>query len=142
MSKNIQSLLRKTDKTSLQIIRYFVVGGIAFFVDFITLFILTKYIGLYYLLSATISFLLGLIINYIISINWVFSKRTLRNVKHEFFIFTVIGIIGLFFNNIIIWFFTEFIKVFYLYSKIIAAIIVLLWNFFARKLILFSKDSK
>ena len=114
----------QTDKTLIQFIRYFFVGGTAFIVDIGSLYILTEFFGIYYLISATIAFILGLIANYLLSISWVFNKRTLDNKKLEFGIFTIIGIIGLVLNAVLIWFFTEYIQIYYMLSKIITAAII------------------
>ncbi|MDP3066390.1 MAG: GtrA family protein, partial [Methanobacteriaceae archaeon] len=58
-------------------------------------------------------------------------------IKIEFGVFTIIGIVGLALNEVFIWAFTEKLQLYYLYSKIISAVIVLFWNFFARKFTLF-----
>jgi putative flippase GtrA len=142
MKVGIINLSRKllkdnTDKTHIQMFRYLFVGGAAFIVDFLSLFILTDFFGIYYLISAAIAFILGLIANYFLSISWVFNKRKLESRRIEFGMFAIIGIIGLGFNEIFIWFFTQDLQIYYLISKIFAAIIILFWNFFARKYILF-----
>lgn len=134
----IEKLFRQnTDKTIVQLFRYFFVGGAAFIVDFGSLYILTDIFGIYYLISAAIAFILGLIVNYLLSISWVFNQRTMDNRLSEFTVFTIIGVIGLGLNEVLIWFFTGYIGLFYLVSKIIAAVIILFWNFFARKYALF-----
>ncbi len=81
--------------------------------------------------------MLGLITNYIISTAWVFNNRSVENRHVEFLVFTAIGIVGLGLNEIFIWFFTEKIALHYMISKAISAVLIYLWNFFARKLILF-----
>jgi len=129
--------VKGTDKTHIQFFRYIIVGGLAFIVDFSSLFIFTEYLGIYYLISAALAFILGLIINYYLSVSWVFDKRTLNNRTLEFSVFTAIGIVGLGLNEIFMWFFTEELKLYYLISKIISAIIILFWNFIARKFTLF-----
>ena len=132
-------LKHQTDKTSIQFFRYIFVGGMAFLVDFGSLYIFTEFFGLYYLISAAIAFILGLIANYFLSINWVFNKRTMDNLTFEFGIFCIIGIVGLGLNELFIWFFTAELTFYYLISKIFAATLILFWNFFARKYILFNK---
>lgn len=127
----------QTDRTMIQLFRYFFVGGAAFLVDFTTLFILTEFFTVYYLISAAIAFVLGLLANYVLSVNWVFNRRTVENRTFEFGIFVVIGIVGLGLNEVIIWFFTDNLQMYYLYSKMISAVIILFWNFFARKFTLF-----
>lgn len=126
-----------TDKLLVQFVRYFFVGGFAFVVDFGLLYILTEYAGLHYLLSATLSFIAGLLVNYIISCIWVFSDSKFKNRLVEFLIFAAIGIVGLALNDALIWLFTDCIGTHYMFSKIVAAALVYLWNFFARKYIVF-----
>lgn len=127
----------QTDKTLIQLFRYILVGGMAFLVDFMSLFILTEFFGVYYLVSAAIAFILGLLVNYVMSISWVFNKRALDNRKFEFGIFGIIGVIGLGLNEFFIWFFTAELSIYYLISKVMAAILILFWNFFVRKITLF-----
>lgn len=131
-------LLAKTDKTLIQLFRYTFVGGIAYCIDFGSLFFLTEFVKINYLISAAIAFLLGLITNYLLSTLWVFSKRTVADKKIEFLVFSIIGLVGLGLNEAMIWFFTEFANFHYLISKMFSTVVVFLWNFFARKKILFN----
>jgi putative flippase GtrA len=100
---------------------------------------LTEYLDFHYLLSAGIAFTLGLVTNYLISIRWVFATRNFSNRKLEFIMFMVIGLVGLGLNELFIWIFTDLFAIYYLLSKILTTILVYLWNFFARKMILFNK---
>jgi len=139
LKTSLQSLLkRQTDKTSIQFFRYIFVGGLAFIIDIGFLYILTNFFGYYYLISAAISFTLGLIANYLLSTHWVFNKHNLNNLTLEFSIFTVIGIIGLGLNELFIWVFTAELNIYYLTSKIFAAALILIWNFLARKYTLYN----
>lgn len=138
MRKYVDLILKnRTDKTAIQFLRYIFVGGVAFLVDFGSLYVFTDLLGIFYLISAAVAFILGLITNYFLSISWVFNRRTLGNKTIEFSVFTIIGIIGLGLNELFIWFFTAELNFYYLISKILAAIIILFWNFFARKITLF-----
>lgn len=126
-----------SQSTSFQFMRYLVVGGGAFAVDFGLLFILTEKVQLNYLVSATASFLVGVAVNYIGSVLWVFSSRKLKSVKIELILFVIISGIGLLLNIGLIWVLTEVLGMMYLVSKLISAVIVVVWNFVGRKLILF-----
>jgi putative flippase GtrA len=56
----------------------------------------------------------------------------------EFFVFALIGLGGLLLNEVFIWFFTEVLLLFYLVSKAISTVLVYLYNFLVRRLVLFS----
>ncbi len=138
MTGTIDRLLREpTGNLWVQLFRYFFVGGLAFAVDFGLLYLLTEYAGMHYTVSATVSFMAGLLVNYLISIRWVFRERVMRDRKAEFVVYGLIGVVGIGLNVAIIWVVTEYLSAYYLASKIVAAVIVFLWNFFARKYILF-----
>lgn len=135
----IRIFREKTDNTLFQLIRYTFVGGFAFIVDFGTLFLLTEYLNLHYLVSAAIAFILGLVTNYFLSIGWVFTKHSVSDKRIEFIVFALIGLAGLGLNELFLWLFTDLAGMYYLISKILTAVLVYLWNFFVRKLILFNK---
>ena len=96
--KLIDLVLRKTDNIFVQFFRYFGVSAICLLVDTGTLFVLTEYAGIHYLISTFIGYSLRLILNYISSVTWVFKTKRLANKPMEFGIFVVIGLIGLAIN--------------------------------------------
>ena len=135
---NLNSIfIKSTNSIFIQFFRYFFVGGFAFIVDFGLLYILTEFVHFHYLLSASLSFFAGLILNYFLSTIWVFNKSKIKSKSAEFFIFAAIGLIGLGLNALFMWIFTDLLVLYYLISKIITTMLVYFWNFFARKFILF-----
>jgi putative flippase GtrA len=133
------ALFESTANLPLQFARYLAVGGVAFAADFGTLYVLTEFARLHYLVSAAVGFLLGLALNYLLSRVWVFDRRSMDSATAEFVVFALIGIVGLGMNEGIIWFVRERIHFHYLVAKAISAGIVLVWNFGARKALLFSE---
>ncbi|MGI5975990.1 MAG: GtrA family protein [Paludibacter sp.] len=130
---------KKTDNVLVQIIRYFISGGIAAVVDFGLLYLLTEFFGLYYLWSAVISFSVGLLITYLFSITWIFNQRRISNRWIELLIFSVIGVVGLLLTYLFMQYFTEVINLHYMLSKVLTTIIVFFWNFLTKRFVLFTK---
>ena len=122
----------------MEFFRYAIVGGIAFCIDVTVLFILTEYGDVYYLISNIFAFSIGLLTNYMLSIVWVFNERRLDSIKEEFISFAIIGLVGLGIGQFILWGFTVG-GLYYMYSKIIATMVVFIWNFIVRKKFLFTK---
>ena len=141
-----------TDNTFIQFFRYLFVGGFAFVVDFGVMTLLKECFGLDPVVSATISFILGLAVNYILSTFWIFRNSKIKNKIAEFAGFAMIGVIGLGINDLIISFFQNFLGYhmvfggllpadkYYMLGKIVSTVVVFIWNFFARKILLFSKS--
>ena len=61
----------------------------------------------------------------------------MSNGSLEFLVFSVIGVVGLGFNEAMMWSMHELLHLHYLTAKVVSAAVVLLWNFAARKLVLF-----
>ena len=122
----------------VQFIRYVFVGGAAFAVDYLALYLLAHFAGLHYLLAASLSYLLGMVVNYMISVRWVFDFRRIRQWEREFAIFFMIGIAGLILNGLAITLLVEAAGAPYMAAKLAAAAAILFFNFGARKVLLFS----
>ena len=130
-------LIADTGNLLAQLFRYVIVGGVAFVVDYGLLFVLTEYLHFHYLVSATISFVAGLVVNYVISTSWIFRHSKLESRAAEFTIYSLIGVVGLLFNNALLYLLTDCLHLHYMFSKLITAALVMGWNFLGRRIILF-----
>jgi putative flippase GtrA len=126
--------------------RYILVGGSAFLLDMGILYITKTYLfsglGLFDILLATAcGFTAGLIYNYILSFVFVFKKINKDAKQHRmrsFIIFTVIGVIGLGLTEVLMYGGILLVgEQYYLLVKAVTAGIVLLWNYAARKILIF-----
>ncbi len=129
----------KTTNSFIQFFRYIFVGGFAFLVDAFTLWLCEKWMN--YMIAAAIAFVVGLAANYVLSIWFVFSEsEQVTNKIKEFITYVIIGVIGLLLTEVIMYILTDLCHLYFLLSKIVAAAIVLVWNFVARKKILYTKQ--
>ena len=117
--------------------RTLVTGVAAFLLDMLVLWVLTEYVGLYYLVSGAVSALIAGLFSFALSSLWVFHKREKKNSLLRFVIFTAIGALGLGVNIAAMWLFTDIVGLYYMVSKVAAQIISFLFNFFLRKLYVF-----
>jgi putative flippase GtrA len=130
-------LLEPTNVLLVQFFRYGFVGGIAFACDFGTLWGATSLLGLHYLISNIVGFSSGLLVNYWLSVHWVFEQRKFSRNSVQFGLFALVGMVGVGLNELVLWLLTERVGLHYLVSKIAATVLVYLWNFSARKVLIF-----
>lgn len=146
-----------------QIVKFGVVGIIATIVDWGIYAVLVPihgnssalsdamHIKTWETICAIISFSVSVIVNYIASMKYVFERRDDMSRLREFAIFLILSIIGLVINIGIIRGLHDIQKVFetwpaffarfaYMVPKVIATVIVLVWNFVTRKLLLEKRD--
>ena len=121
-----------------QIIKFGMVGFLCFFIDYGIMIFLTEIIGINYLISSGISFTVSVIVNYILSLTFVFETKKGNRIK-EFVTFIILSVIGLGINQVLMWFCVDILGIFYMISKIGATAVVMVYNFITRKLILEKK---
>ena len=101
---------------------------------------ISKLFGVYYLLSACISFTVSVIFNYVCSMKFVFTRREDISRAREFVTFVLLSIIGLLINEAMMWLGVSVLGIFYMVTKIFATAVVMVWNFVSRKIWLEKKE--
>ena len=134
---------KKTDNVMIQFFRYCFVGGIATVVEggahwLIQHFAFREQGGFYVFIAQTIAFVLGLTANFILSKLFVFQEKSEKtNAAGEFAAYGVIGVVGLGIKWLMLWLFSSCLGWYYMLVWLVATIIVLIWNYAARKVILY-----
>ena len=139
--------LDKYIKLFWEFFRYAVVGGIAFVADWGTLFLCKEFVfkgnSKPELFAATAAgFIIGLMVNYILSIVFVFRQADNNNSGKSvkgFITFAIIGVIGLGLTELGMYAGVYLLNWHYLITKIIVAGLVLIWNYCGRKIFVFGR---
>ena len=124
-------------KLSGQILKFGVVGALAFVIDYSLLIFCTERLGINYLISGAIAFSVAVIFNYILSMLWVYdTSGNSQDKKMQLVIFIILSVIGLGLTELLMWIGTDLLGIHYTITKIIATVIVMFYNFVTRKILL------
>ena len=83
--------------------------------------------------SSAVSFTVSVIVNYILSMRFVFTGKEDMTKAQEMVIFVALSMIGLVMNQMIMWFAVEHLGMFYAVAKIFSTMLVTTYNFISRK---------
>ena len=125
-------------KLIIQIIKFGIVGVVATIIDFGILMFLKEIVGIDILFASAVSFAASVIVNYLLSMLFVFKGNSSNKVK-EFIIFVLLSIGGLLINQFVMWIGTGIFNLYYLWVKIFSCIFVPVYNFITRKILLEEK---
>ena len=100
-----------------QFAKFGVVGVIAFVIDYGLMVLLTELFNVNYLISATISFTVSVIFNYVASMRYVFTHKEGLSRRREFIIFVVLSVIGLLINDALMWVGVDLFGISYLFGQ-------------------------
>ena len=89
-----------------------------------------------YFAASAISFTLSVVLNYILSMRFVFQGKEDMGKLQEVGIFVLLSVIGLAFNQMIMWILVEFFALIYFVAKIFSTMMVTVFNFVSRKIFL------
>ena len=81
------------------------------------------------MVSATISFIVSVIFNYLASMRYVFSHREGMSRQREFVIFVVLSAVGLGINDALMCSAPRLVTLDYRLVKLVATAVVMVWNF-------------
>ncbi|MDO4483514.1 MAG: GtrA family protein [Clostridia bacterium] len=133
-----------------EIIRFVFTGGFCFVIEFIALVLLRDTMGLSTMVATPVAFLISVIVNYLLCMMWVF-----KGTKDAGFAakvgFVVTSLIGLLLNQLFMWLFCTlfgenaviltlfgFTATMYMLNKVLATILVMVWNYFTKRAVLSS----
>lgn len=125
--------MKKLKNLINQILKFGVVGVIAFLIDYGLLYVFTEWCGIYYFTSSIMSFSISVVFNYIASVRWVFNVNQKYSKVRNFVLFVIFSVIGLGINQLVMWLGVEQLNIYYMITKIGATAIVMVWNFITRK---------
>lgn len=124
-----------------QLIKFGAVGAIATAIDYGLMVFLTEIFNVRYLISCAISFTVSVILNYFLSIKYVFNVTHKTSKGAEILIFVFLSVIGLMLNQFLMWWTVERLSINYLIAKIIATVIVMGYNYISRKCFLEERNN-
>ena len=146
-----------------QILKFGVVGIICFFIDFIITMAISSVLRSALamgtseaaLIGAFFGFVISVIVNYLMSMKYVFKRREDMDRRREFIVFVILSVIGLGINELIILFCIDIVYSNWAWlhnlvgatlatagAKIVATGVVMVYNFITRKIFLEQKEEE
>lgn len=123
-------------KLIAQFTKFGVVGVICTLIDYAIMIALVELFNVPYLIACAISFSVSVVINYILSMRFVFASRDDLSKQKEFVIFAALSIAGLLLTELFMWVMVDMMSIHYMFSKILVTGIVMVFNFVTRKIFL------
>lgn len=133
-------------KLMQQILKFGAVGFLCFFIEYGLLILLREAAGMPVLVANFLAFVVSAVVNYVLSILFVFETDKNKNKIKEFLLFFVLSVGGLLINQLVLWAGTALLDPFWSRSYIIvkpfATGVVMIYNFITRKIFIEKKQEK
>lgn len=111
--------------------RFFISGMIAALTDLSLLYLLTEVVGIWYLISAVIAFLVAVVVSFTLQKLWTFEDYNFNHqiLRRQVILFIALVTANLFFNTISMYFLVERFNLQYLFSQVLIGGLIAVSNF-------------
>ncbi len=112
-------------------IKYCIIGVSGAVIDLTVFYVLVNFAGIYFIIANIISSSLGIINNFLLNTHFNFKVKD--KLKARFTKFTIVALIGIFFNTYMVSFFFVNMKIDLMISKMMALLIIAVIQFVINK---------
>lgn len=121
-------------------VRYLVVGGSTFVLDFGLLYMLHGKLGFGIAGSTSVAYWVSIIYNFILNRYWTFDAREKESLQRHITTYFILLVCNYFFAVTFVSLASDHIN--YIYAKAIAVLIQMAWTYPVYKYLIFTKNSK
>ncbi len=137
--QNLFGYLSYKKQVIFHFLKFAFVGLIGTILNISILYLSTEYYNLYYIYSAIIAFIIAATVNFLINKVWTFNEKINNKIFLQYLKFLVVSLMALSVNILFLYILTEFVKIYYLVSEVIAIGVSLIINFIGNTIWTFKK---
>lgn len=120
-------------------IKYIISGGTAAFVDLALLYILTDILGIWYLLSASLAFVVAYFVSFYLQKFWTFRDNSRERIVRQMSLYFIVGVSNLGINAGGMYILVDKLNVMYMLAQVIMGGLIAIGSFLIYKFIIFRK---
>ncbi len=125
-----------------KVIRYLISGGFATVLDLVLLYILADIVGMWYLLSAIIAFIIAFVASFVLQKYWTFRDREIDTLHQQVGSYLLIALINLGINTLLVFAFVHYMNFYHIFAQVLASGLVALSSFFLYQRFVFKKNEQ
>ncbi|MBU0634006.1 MAG: GtrA family protein [Candidatus Omnitrophica bacterium] len=112
-----------------QFVRFCIAGAAGVVVYYATLYCLTEYLGVWYIASAVIGFILNTGLNFTLQKLWTFQNKEMQLVGRQFMLYVAMNISFLIGNTVFLYLMVQYLHMWYIGAQMILTVIISILSF-------------
>lgn len=125
----------------MRLARFIISGGTATAINLGVIFLLTHVLGLWYLTSSVIAFMVAFFVSFTLQKFWTFEDASRSRLRSQASLYLIVILIGLGINTTLIYTLVEYAQLHYLVAQLISGVLIAVMNYFSYKHLVFRKMS-
>lgn len=120
-----------------QIIKFVIAGGFAFAVNIVSLYALTEFFQIYYIISTVGAFLISFSVSFTLQKFWTFQDASKDNLHIQLPLYLTMQVTNVSLNAALMYIFVEYLHIWYIFSQVIISLALAVVVFFLNKRYIF-----
>ena len=134
--------LKNLEPRYKEIIKYVISGSSALTVDLVLLFTFTNYLGMWYLISSILAFLIAFVVSFGLQKFWTFRDNSMIQIKKQAGIYFLVTSMNLVINTGAIYLMVDHFGIWYLYAQVLISGILAITSYLIYKFKIFNQLSE
>ena len=122
-----------------QFVRFVLAGAFAFTINLVALYFFTDIVGIYYLVSTVLAFLISFSVSFTLQKFWTFQDNSRDHLHIQLPLYLGMQLTNITLNAGLMFVFVEYMHVWYLYSQGVISLVLAAVIFFLNKKYIFKK---
>ena len=118
-------------------IKYIISGGTAALTDIVFLYFFTDIVGIWYLTSSVLAFIVALVVSFVLQKFWTFRDTSLDKVHTQFVLTTIVALVNLGLNTLFMYILVDLAGLWYILAQLATGATLALGSFTAYRKIIF-----
>ncbi len=123
-------------------IKYVIAGGTAAIVNIAFLYLFTDIIGIYYLISTTIAFIIAYFVSFYLQKFWTFRDNSKDQLARQMSVYFIVGLANLAVNDAGMYILVDWVKLYHILAQIIMGALIAISSFLIYKYMIFKESVK
>lgn len=133
--QNIYKIANQNHPSKMKVFRYLISGGTATFTNLLFLFIFANLIGIWYLTSEIMAYIISYVVSFSMQKYWTFNDSSKDRIASQAIIYSIVTTINLGINAGILYLLVEYANLNHMFGQLLASAIIAVESFFIYKIL-------
>ena len=121
--------MQNTPSRFRRAVRFCIAGAAGIVVYYASLYYLTEYLGVYYIASAVVGFILNTVLNFFLQKFWTFQNKDAELVHRQVMLYVAMAVSFLIGNTLFLYLMVQYLHMWYIGAQVILTVIISILSF-------------
>jgi dolichol-phosphate mannosyltransferase len=125
-----------------RVFKFLIAGCAGAFTNLALLYFFTDILGVWYLASSSLAFIVSFFVSFFLQKFWTFSDKAKESLLKQMGVYLAVALTNLVINGLLMYLLVDGFKIWYMFSQFTVSGVIALESYWVYKIFIFNKDVK